>query len=243
VDEHWIDMGVRCARRTPDALNPADYPPPPATFRATPRLWVLDSERYQIAAWLKARQLSDRPLILIQPGNFRTMSRRRDQWRQSKADDKSWPMENWVGLLGKILATMPDARLMLCGAPQEADMLRQIQAVAALPQVTVAAIPLRQLLALCELAHSMISIDTGPAHIAAAMNLPLVVMYGSELQSRWLPRSASGSAVIGVGGPPVSTRVDQISVDVVFDAWSALLPTVKTGAAPTNTPTVSCESN
>jgi ADP-heptose:LPS heptosyltransferase len=243
VDEHWIDMSLRCARRTPDTLNPVDYPPPPATFKATPRLRVLDAERYEITDWLKERQLAGRQLVLIQPGNFRTMSRRRDRWRQSNADDKSWPVENWVGLFRKVLTTLPEAQFVLCGAPQEADMLREIQAAAAMPQVTVAAVPLRRLLALCESGHSMISIDTGPAHIAAAMDLPLVVMYGSESPARWLPRSASGSAVIAVGGPPASTRVDQLSIDDVFNAWSAVLPTVSTPAAALDTPTLSCESN
>lgn len=119
-------------------------------------------------------------------------------------------------------------------------MLRQIQAAAGSQRVVVADLPLRQLLALCELAHSMISVDTGPAHAAAALGLPLVVMYGAESQARWLPRSPSGSPVIGIGGPPKSTRVDQIPVKDVFNTWCALLTMVKPSEAPAS-PTLSCE--
>ena len=42
-------------------------------------------------------------------------------------------------------------------------------------------------------------------------------------QRFWLPRSGSGSPVIGVGGPPESMRVDQIPVEPVFDAWCAVV--------------------
>jgi heptosyltransferase-2/heptosyltransferase-3 len=101
-------------------------------------------------------------------------------------------------------------------------MLHEIQQSAATPQVVAAELSLRQLLALSESAHSMISVDTGPAHAAAALGLPLVVMFGAESQQVWLPRSPSGSAVVGIGGPPVCNRVDQISVDAVFSAWCSL---------------------
>jgi len=69
----------------------------------------------------------------------------------------------------------------------------------------------------------MISVDAGPAHAAAALGLPVTVMYGAGPQRFWLPRSGSGSPVIGVGGPPESMRVDQLSVEAVFNAWCALL--------------------
>ena len=98
-------------------------------------------------------------------------------------------------------------------------MLREIQAVVGPGCAVVAGRGLRQLFALCEYADGMISVDTGPAHVAAALSLPLVVMYGAEAQRYWLPRSPDASPVVGVGGPPVSTRVDQISVDTVYEAW------------------------
>ena len=68
----------------------------------------------------------------------------------------------------------------------------------------------------------MISIDSGPAHAAAALSVPLVVLYGAESPRYWLPRSPSGSAVVGVGGPPASTRADQVSVDALFAAWRSV---------------------
>jgi heptosyltransferase-2/heptosyltransferase-3 len=101
-------------------------------------------------------------------------------------------------------------------------MLRAIAESVASPDVVAAELGLRQLLALSEGAHSMISVDTGPAHAVAALGLPLVVLFGAESQRVWLPRSSSGAAVLGLGGPPHSNRVDQISLDAVSSAWGSL---------------------
>ena len=70
----------------------------------------------------------------------------------------------------------------------------------------------------------MISVNTGPAHLAAAVSLPVVVLFGAQRQSEWLPRSPSGSAVIGLGGLPETSRADALSVERVFAAWCALPP-------------------
>jgi ADP-heptose:LPS heptosyltransferase len=216
----WVDRLGRFGARTPAALPAADYPLSERSACAAPHLRVLASERTELRAWLSARGWAARSLILIQPGNFRTLSRRRERWKLH--DDKAWPEQNWAALLHKLHAAMPDALIILCGAPAEGPMLQQLELHTALPQVAIAELPLRRLLALCESAHSMISIDTGPAHVAAALGLPLVVMYGAESPRQWLPRSPSGSPVLAVGGPPGSARVDALGVDAVFDAWRAI---------------------
>ena len=106
-----------------------------------------DPERQERDDWLRARGWLGRPLVLLQPGNFRTMSRRRDEWRRLNEDDKAWPMENWVALVRCVLGTLPQSRVVLCGAPQEGEMLRAIASGAASPDVVAAELGLRQLLA------------------------------------------------------------------------------------------------
>jgi heptosyltransferase-2/heptosyltransferase-3 len=229
-NEHWVDRFVRFGALTPPALETSDYPAPQSDCLPAPRLQVSQEERFERDAWLNTRGWAGRRLVLVQPGNHRSMSRRRDRWRHLNADDKAWPTANWARLLDKIHARMPDALLLLCGAPMEALMLQEIRSTSQLAAVAVADLPLRQLLALCEVAHSMISVDTGPAHAAAALSVPLLVMFGAEPQQLWLARSPSLSPVLGVGGPPNSVRVDQLAVDDVFDAWCALLAKVESAA-------------
>jgi len=220
---HWVDRLVSFGRLTPKALREADYPWPTSNPPlCAPRLEVPEAARVECAAWIASQGWSGRPLILVQPGNRRTM--RGSKLRLSPADDKAWPIERWASLLRKVHANMPDAAIVLCGAPRETLLLGWIHEAVQLPAVVFPAeIPLGRLLALCEAGHSMISVDTGPAHAAAALGLPLVVLFGGHSQAEWLPRSSSGASVIGIGGPPISTRLDQISEDTVFAAWVRLL--------------------
>jgi ADP-heptose:LPS heptosyltransferase len=234
AERHWVERLVSFGRLTPPALAAADYPWPTPAPRGTPLLTVAPGARAECAAWLGAMGWGERPLVLVQPGNRRTMRGRR--LRRSAADDKSWPPERWAELLRLVHARLPQALLVLCGAPRETLLLEWIASAAALPAVVRAELALPRLLALCARAHSMISVDTGPAHAAAALGLPLVVMFGAHAQAEWLPRSAGGSQVLGVGGPPYSRRLEQISATTVFEAWCALQAVQATPAAPAAQP-------
>jgi len=83
-------------------------------------------------------------------------------------------------------------------------------------------LPLRRLLALAEIAHSMVTVDTGPAHLAAAVGCPLVVLYGDESPERWDRRNAMGRPVINLGGTTQGNRVDTIDLDSVVRAWLSI---------------------
>jgi ADP-heptose:LPS heptosyltransferase len=224
---HSVDRFVHFAKQTPAALRASDYPLPTANAAWAPRLRVFDSDRLELAEWLRSNGWTGRQLILVQPGNHRSMSRKRRRWERRRTDDKAWPMERWAALLHKVHERMPDALIMLRGSDKETSMLERIRKAAGRDSVVVVGIGLRRLFALCEAAHSMISVDTGPAHAAAALGLPLVVMYGAEEQRCWLPRSLSGSPVLGVGGPPQSVRADQIPMEAVFDTWCKLLTLIE----------------
>jgi heptosyltransferase-2/heptosyltransferase-3 len=219
--EHWVDRLVSFGRLTPPALRDREWPPSTPPLCA-PRLYVSAAAKADCDAWIKAQGWSGRPLVLIQPGNRRTM--RGKKLRVSPLDDKAWPIERWSALLKRVHEHMPEAAIVLCGAPRETLLLSWIHAAVNMPTVVYAAeLPLGRLIALCAQAHSMISVDTGPAHAAAAVGLPLVDLFGGESQTRWLPRSSAGSPVIGLGGPPESTRLDQISEERAFEAWLKLL--------------------
>jgi len=235
---HWVDRLVSLGRLTPPAFDAAAYPWPSPAPPGAPRLEVSAAAQADCDAWLEDKGWRERPLVLVQPGNRRTMRGRR--LRLSAADDKAWPLERWGALLHRLHARLPQALIVLCGAPRESLLLEWIAAAAPLPAVVAAELPLPRLLALCVRAHSMISVDSGPAHAAAALGLPLVVMFGAHSKRQWLPRSGCGSQVLGVGGPPHSRRLDEISVETVFSAWCALgaQRLAATRAAPRAPPTL-----
>lgn len=218
TDEHWLDKLHRFGLRTPAAWAGRDFLP--TIVPCVPALHVLDADRVARAVWLHALGWHDRPLILLQPGNHRTM--RGGALARRRRDTKAWAVANWQSLITALQSTMPEARILLCGAPQEVPTLQTIHAATQSASVAVAPCSLRVLFALCEQAHSMISVDSGPAHAAAALGLPLVVMFGTCSPRQWLARSAGGSEVVGLGGPPATHCVDQIPVLAVFAAWRTL---------------------
>lgn len=220
--EHLVDRMVALGARTPANLRAVDYPGPADDALDGPRLYVLDSERAERDAWFRAQGFAGRELILIQPGNHRTMGPRRARWRRLNTDDKWWPIERWAELLQGIHREHPDAVLLLRGSREEMPLLREIQAATNIANVATVGTTLRQLYALCEVAASMVSVDSGPGHAAAALSVPLVVLYGAEPPLYWLPRSPTGSPVLGVGGAPAFRRADQVSADTVLSAWRSV---------------------
>ena len=217
---HWVDRLVSLGRLMPAALHDADYPWPVPPPHGAPRLVLSSRSRAAGDEWLRKHDARDRPLVLLQPGNRRTMRGR--SLRIKESDDRFWPIDRWATLIHRINERLPEARIVLCGAPREDVLLGWIESAAALPQTVLRGLAFPGLFALCARAHSMISIDTGTAHAAAALGTPLVVLFGSTPPAQVTPRSPCGSAVIGVGGVPLLPRVDQLSVEAVFEAWSRL---------------------
>ncbi|MET3653527.1 glycosyltransferase family 9 protein [Dyella japonica] len=218
--EHWVDWLMRFADQTPKAFHDAlchTHASPCA-----PHLEPTAIELGEAHLWLARRHLQGRPLVLLQPSNKRTM--RWNGVRKPADDDKSWPVERWAALCRAIVETMPEACVLLCGSAAEAGYLATIGDAAAHAQVIVPreGLPLGHLRALLHIAHSMVSVDTGPAHLAAAVGCPLVVLFGNRWPSMWTPRSASGSAVHAIGGLPHVPSVDRIELDEVVQAWRQL---------------------
>jgi heptosyltransferase-2/heptosyltransferase-3 len=218
---HWIEHLLQLADATPPAFADRFAQVRGATS-AVPGFAVSARDRLECDRWLDDRGLSGRPLVLLQPANKRTV--RWNGVRASTDDDKSWPIAHWARLVAAIRARLPQARVLLCGSAQEHGYLEALRVVIAQPGVQVAArdLPLPRLKALLQVAHSMISVDTGPAHLAAAMGCPLVVMFGSVSPDYWRPRGVTPDAVRVLGGPPASTRVDAIALEQVIDAWCSL---------------------
>ena len=218
---HWVNKLVSLGRILPAALRESDYPWPVPAPRCAPRLTLSSPARAAGDDWLRKHDIRDRPIVLLQPGNRRTMRGR--SLRIKESDDRFWPVDRWAALIHRLQARLPEARIVLCGAAREEVLLGWIDAAAALPGIVLRGLPFPGLFALCARAHSMISIDTGTAHAAAALGTPLVVLFGSTPPATVTPLSPCGSAVIGVGGAPLTPRVDQLSVEAVFQAWSRLV--------------------
>ena len=67
-------------------------------------------------------------------------------------------------------------------------------------------LPIPRLLALQSVASGMISVDTGPAHSAAALGCPLVVLFGDARVERYAPRSPTRPRRVPAGATAGARR-------------------------------------
>jgi heptosyltransferase-2/heptosyltransferase-3 len=140
-----------------------------------------------------------------------------------------------------VLERLPDSRALLLGAPWERPWVKAVADACDDPRVVDASgeLPLGRLVALCSRAHSCVSLDTGPAHVAAAAGCPLVVLVGRADPRRNRPLGPGPVRLVTawpVAAWPATRaeweanhRVDMLSVASVFEAWCELLepaPTV-----------------
>jgi heptosyltransferase-2/heptosyltransferase-3 len=211
--EHYLEWFWRVAAAAPAAL--AASPPPPATH-AVPGcvLEVGEAGRRDVAAWLAARGLAGRRLLVVQAGNKRTM-RRGDRRRASNT--KYWPEERWAAVLDAMAGRCPDHAILLLGVPSEHALNEEIRGRAHSANVFNAAadLPVPRLVALLERADAMVSVDTGPAHAAAAVGVPLVVLFGAADPALYRPWGAAGSAVDCVRVTPPGPLESLPAADVI----------------------------
>ena len=219
ADAHWFDVWKIFSTLSPD--NYSGYPNAEANYPAFPKLVVDADAQADAQAFLHDNRLTG-PLVLLQPGNKRTLKRGR---LGAIGDHKSWPTTNWIALCHALFAEQPEARILLCGAPPEQSLLRDIATGSGSKRVHALGdqLPIPRLLALMTRAHSLISIDSGPAHAAAALHCPTVVLFGQTALESWLPRGPADTPVIGLEAPAGHPRrVEEISVERVIRAWRSL---------------------
>jgi heptosyltransferase-2/heptosyltransferase-3 len=190
------------------------------------------AEELAAARAFLAAEAGAAPVVLVHAGNKKTMG---GGWRKRSRNLKHWPVERWVETVRAVLAHQPEARVLLTGSPGEQELVAGIVAACGDPRATSIAgrTGLRQLLGLLRLAHSMISVDTGPAHAAAAVGCPLVVLFGQTDPRTNGPISRSSPVAI-VTGPPGAPALDGeagwaahhsmdgVAVAQVVAAWKGL---------------------
>ena len=162
-----------------------------------------------------------KPLIILNPG-------------AAFGPAKRWPASRFAAL-GRLLQERTNAAIAVTGAPEDAAAAEEIaSALTEKPIDLVGKTTLGELLGITSLAAVFVTNDTGPMHIANALRVPVVGLFGPTDPRVTAPFHAPATVIKKEDVPcwPCSNRACpfdhrcllRISAAEVFEATAAYLP-------------------
>ena len=219
--EHATEQWHRLARIMPAAGGCHGTPPPIAGSTGC-HLDVSDRQRADLETWLRTRGLPPAPIIAVQVGNKRTMRR---GLRRLAVNSKFWPNERWASVLRHVRRRHLEHAIVLLGTGPEYRLNQELAELAGVERLYNLAddLPVPRLVALLARADGLLTVDSGPAHVAAAVDCPEVVLFGKASTSLYRPRGVGGVDVKVLTGE-IDGRPNMLGIttDQVMAAWDAL---------------------
>lgn len=148
----------------------------------------------------------DQPLIALHPG--------------ASDPAKRWPVRRFAELMEGLLSRFPQARFILIGDRECYQMVREISYDTKVPLINMAGVTtVAQLVALINHSCLLVSNDSGPVHIAAALNKPVVSIFTRNQPGinpeRWRPLNEN-SRVVSVEKDEKPSFLKAREMDVEF---------------------------
>jgi heptosyltransferase III len=167
-------------------------------LRPLERLAIFDADPVPKLA-LVPRTSSLAPLLALHPG--------------SGSERKNWPEAQWVELLQRLSAETPFS-FLLVGGEAEGSRLDRVAASAPPTRVTVArSLPLPELADRLAGCAAFIGHDSGITHLAAALGVPGLALWGESVETVWRPRGDHMTIVraeTGLGGIRVAQVLEAL---------------------------------
>ena len=139
----------------------------------TPDLPISDADRHAVDALLDEHGLGRQPLLGLNPGAA---------W-----PSKIWPAERFAAVADALRREL-GCEVVLTGSPSERPLAERVAELAEDGAVNLTGrTSLRQLAALLQRLRLYITNDTGPMHIAAAVQVPLIGIFGPGEFDRYKP--------------------------------------------------------
>jgi heptosyltransferase-3 len=148
---------------------------------------------------------TEEPYAVMQPG--------------ARDATKQWPLENFAAT-SQWLWKSHGLHSVVNAGPGEQQMAKVAGAQFGNSGVVLDSLDLRELIALIAGAKIFVGNDTGPSHLAAAANIPAVVIFGSTNSTHWRPWHAD-HRVVQNGSDPKG--VASVTPDQVREACESLL--------------------
>ena len=108
--------------------------------------------------------------------------------------DKRWPESRYAALADKLVQQY-NAAIVLLHGPEEAALAGNIQRAMQARATVHAPETIRELSALLSCCNLVVCNDSGPMHLAAALDVPMVAIFGPTDHVAWHPMSENASIV------------------------------------------------
>ncbi len=129
----------------------------------------------------------------------------------SGSERKNWPERSWADLVQRLIDGS-DLKLLLVGGEAEGERLQRLSAALPPARARVAqSLPLAELARLLSSCCGFIGHDSGISHLAAALELPVLILWGDTAEAIWRPPSQKTMILRHPAG------LERLPVDVVFE--------------------------
>lgn len=219
--EHATAQWRRLARVMPSSCAVPPAPERPLDLDGC-LLEVSAAQQADLDAWLQARGIAPRPYIAVQVGNKRTMRR---GLRRLAVNHKFWSQERWAEVLKFLREDCPRHAILLLGTGPEFALNAELARLAGIEGLYNVAddLPIPRLVALLARAVALVGVDSGPAHAAAAVGCPQIVLFGKASPTLYRPCGAAGADVeLLTGQIDGVPDMRGIETAAVIEAWAGL---------------------
>jgi len=136
----------------------------------------------------------------------------------SGSDHKNWPEQRWAELVQMLINCTPFS-LLLVGGEAEGERLQRLAAALPPGRTKVAqSLPLAELARILSRCGGFIGHDSGISHLAAALGLPTLVLWGETAEAIWRPPGESVKILRSTAG------LESLAVETVFKQLRTMWP-------------------
>ncbi|MEK6410847.1 MAG: glycosyltransferase family 9 protein [Acidobacteriota bacterium] len=149
-------------------------------------------------------------------------------------ESKMWTAEGFARVADHLTERWSLPSVVVAGPGQE-RLAREVASAANAKTTVLAGLGLKELVALLETARLFVGNDSGPMHIAAALECPVVAVFGSSNPDVWHPWTGAAYRVLGgergTADSNVRGSIDTVRVSEVIAAVDEVLQSAATRAA------------
>jgi len=136
---------------------------------------------------------------------------------------KRWPKERFAEVADDLIRKYK-AKIVLTGGPQEIELVREVEELMQETPINAAGkLTIRQTAAIIQRCCLFISNDSGLAHVATAVNTPLIVLFGNTEIWRIVPRGKEVYLIKKETNDKTINSIDLILEEEVFQIAEKIL--------------------